>query len=61
MLACIKYLFRSKNNKDCEPKKDVVHGQNHEKRNKPIYHYEPRRKLYKANSKMIQVNIPDDD
>lgn len=59
MLACIKYLFRSKNNKDCEPRKDIVHGQ--EKLNEPIHHYKPRQKLYKANSKMIKVNIPDDD
>lgn len=54
-MSCFKYWFRKKNLKP-PPK---VHQINPNE--KPIYHYKPRQKLYKANSKIIKVNVPDDD
>lgn len=56
-MSCFKHWFRKKNvNNQC---KVGVH--NICPNEKPIYHYKPRQKLYKANSKMVKVNVPDDD
>jgi hypothetical protein len=54
-MTCFKYLFRRKN----ENKPQTVHQIYPDE--KPIFHYSPRQKLYKANSKMVKVTIPDDD
>jgi hypothetical protein len=59
-MTCFKYWFRKKNEKECElTKPQIVHHIYPDE--KPIFHYSPRQKLYKANSKMAKVNIPDDE